>query len=83
MWILRKRQSVCFPPPYVNSQLTHVVEEKLSDEDEESIFIPFSIPQKLPKTFYKQSDPDWQEFVRMSNDEKRSKAVRGTANFGE
>lgn len=54
------------------------MEETQSEEDDEALFIPCSIPQKLPKTFYRQSDPDWQEFVRVSNDEKRSSAVRGT-----
>lgn len=46
-------------------------------DDDASIFIPFQWPQPTTRTFYKQSDPDWQEFVRMSNDEARVNSVRG------
>ncbi len=47
-------------------------------DDEDSLFVAFQYPRKLPQTFYRQSDPEWQEFVRFSFDEERKTAVRGT-----
>lgn len=47
------------------------------EEDEESFFIALSYPQKLPQTFYKSSDPEWLDFVKMSQDEARKDALRG------
>lgn len=48
-----------------------------TDEDMDSWFIPMQYPFPLPRSFYRQSDPEWQEFVKMSWDEDRKNAVRG------
>jgi hypothetical protein len=46
------------------------------EEEEESLFIPLTFPTPLPQQFYARSDPDWQEFIKLSKDSKRQKAVR-------
>lgn len=48
----------------------------LVDDDEDALFIPMQWPTRLPQTYYKQSDPDWQEFVKMSYDDQRKADVR-------
>lgn len=48
-----------------------------TDEDMDSWFIPMQYPFPLPRSFYRHSDPEWQEFVKMSWDEDRKNAVRG------
>lgn len=63
---------------YADMPPVEEIEEAAQSGDEEaSLFVPLQWPQQLPRTYYKQSDPDWQEFVRMSNDEGRANAVRG------
>jgi len=51
-------------------------EDELRSSDV-SVFLPMQYPKQLPQTFYKQSDPEWQEFVKMSWDEPRKEAIRG------
>ncbi|KAF2435846.1 hypothetical protein EJ08DRAFT_729712 [Tothia fuscella] len=50
------------------------------EEDEEgdvdSIFIPFGWPKPQPKTFYKGTDPEWQEFIKFSKDRDKQKDVQ-------
>ncbi|KAI9727968.1 MAG: hypothetical protein M1828_005373 [Chrysothrix sp. TS-e1954] len=49
----------------------------LTQEDTEAgTFIPLWLPQGLPIQPYKQSDPDWQEFQKLSKDSDRGKAVK-------
>ncbi|EME43898.1 hypothetical protein DOTSEDRAFT_71639 [Dothistroma septosporum NZE10] len=62
------------------------VEEEEEDEDEEhegpfyaaetSAFIPMTWATKQPRTFYKGSDPEWQEFVKMAKDKPRHKKIQ-------
>ncbi|KAI5205643.1 hypothetical protein AUEXF2481DRAFT_1851 [Aureobasidium subglaciale EXF-2481] len=51
----------------------------LSDSDfahEDSFFIPMTWAKKLPRSFYKGSDPEWQEFVKVSKDKARHKKIQ-------
>lgn len=55
--------------------------EDLEDSEfafDDSWFIPLTWAQKLPKTFYKGSDPEWQEFVKIAKDQARHKRINGT-----
>lgn len=55
-------------------------EQEESDEDEfadeESTFIPMTWMTKLPRSFYKGSDPEWQEFVKIAKDRPRHKKIQ-------
>jgi hypothetical protein len=44
--------------------------------DESSLFIPLTWTKKLPRSFYKGSDPEWQEFVKVSKDKARHKKIQ-------
>ena len=44
--------------------------------DEDALFIPFSWPKQQPRTFYKGSDPEWQEFIKLSKDPQRHKDIQ-------
>ncbi|KAL1311614.1 hypothetical protein AAFC00_001725 [Neodothiora populina] len=39
--------------------------------EEDSFFIPLTWARKLPRTYYKGSDPEWQEFVKVAKDKPR------------
>lgn len=45
------------------------------EADEDSIFIPMTWAEKLPRTFYKGSDPEWQEFLKVSKNPDRIKTI--------
>ena len=63
--------------------------EELDDETEEdgeemeddgyahpdSTFIPLTWSTKLPRTFYRGSDPEWQEFVKVAKDKPRHSKI--------
>jgi len=55
-------------------------QEEESEEDEfaeeDNTFIPMTWPTKLPRTFYKGSDPEWQEFVKIAKDKPRHKKLQ-------
>lgn len=51
-------------------------EEEEDDADEISLFIPLTWAKKLPRSFYKGSDPEWQEFVKVSKDKARHKKIQ-------
>jgi hypothetical protein len=44
--------------------------------DEDSTFIPMTWATKLPRTFYKGSDPEWREFVKIAKDKPRHKKLQ-------
>ncbi|EDU50784.1 predicted protein [Pyrenophora tritici-repentis Pt-1C-BFP] len=52
-------------------------EEEEEEEEEALLFLPtgFSRPQK--KTFYKGTDPEWQEFRKLATDRPRLEKIRG------
>jgi hypothetical protein len=50
------------------------------DEQEESeaiLFLPTGFSRAKPRQFYKGSDPEWQEFVRIAPDRQRIERIRG------
>jgi len=53
-------------------------EDEFADSD--SWFIPMTWATKLPRTFYKGSDAEWQEFRKMATDNTRQKRIYGRYN---
>jgi len=43
--------------------------------DVDSTFVPLTWAKKLPRTYYKGSDPEWQEFRKIAKDQPRQKKV--------
>lgn len=52
-------------------------EEDLEEEELDPMFIPLGWAKQTKRTFYKGSDPEWQEFVKFSKDHERHKRIRG------
>ena len=44
--------------------------------EEDSTFIPMTWAKKLPRSFYKGSDTEWQEFVKIAKDKPRHKKIQ-------
>lgn len=44
--------------------------------DEDSTFIPLTFPTKSPRAYYRGSDPEWQEFVKVARDKPRHKKIQ-------
>nr|OQO17793.1 hypothetical protein B0A51_15679 [Rachicladosporium sp. CCFEE 5018] len=44
--------------------------------DDENRFIPLTWARALPRTFYKGSDPEWQEFMKVAKDPPRAKKIQ-------
>lgn len=51
-------------------------EEEDEDEDNAIIFLPTGFSRARPRTFYKGSDPEWREFVRLAPDKQRTNRIR-------
>ncbi|KAF2772083.1 hypothetical protein EJ03DRAFT_267283 [Teratosphaeria nubilosa] len=56
-------------------------EEDEEEEDDEmvmegSTFIPMTWGKKMPRTYYKGSDPEWQEFIKVAKDKERHKRIQ-------
>ncbi|KAH9828752.1 hypothetical protein Tdes44962_MAKER09230 [Teratosphaeria destructans] len=58
-------------------------EEEDEDEDEDdemvmegSAFIPMTWGKKMPRTYYKGSDPEWQEFIKVAKNKERHKRIQ-------
>jgi hypothetical protein len=65
--------------PELEIEIQEEGEVQISDSefaDENSLFIPLTWAKKLPRTFYKGSDPEWQEFVKVSKDKARHKKIQ-------
>lgn len=43
--------------------------------EEDSFFIPLTWAWKLPRSYYKGSDPEWQEFVKIAKDQTKHKRI--------
>jgi hypothetical protein len=54
-------------------------EEEDDEEDEETgiIFFPTGLSRPKKKELYRGSDPEWQEFIRIAPDRKRTDRIRG------
>ncbi|KAF2151270.1 hypothetical protein K461DRAFT_295340 [Myriangium duriaei CBS 260.36] len=50
-------------------------EEEEFEGEEDAIFIPLTLAKKLPKEYYKGSDPEWQEFRKIAPDGKRLEKI--------
>ena len=48
-------------------------DKEFGDDD---LFIPLTWGKKMPRTFYKGSDPEWQEFVKVAKDKKRHNDIQ-------
>jgi len=48
------------------------------DVDEGLLFFPTGFSRPKPRTYYRGSDPEWQEFVRLSNDKSRIEKIRSS-----
>ncbi|KAK5172215.1 uncharacterized protein LTR77_003853 [Saxophila tyrrhenica] len=44
--------------------------------DPDSTFIPMTWSKKLPRTYYRGSDPEWQEFIKIAQDRTRHKKIQ-------
>ena len=44
--------------------------------DEESTFIPLTWSTKTARSFYKGSDPEWQEFIKVAKDKSRHRQIQ-------
>lgn len=53
--------------------------DEQDDEDMENVllFLPTGFSRPRPRTFYKGSDPEWQEFKRIATDKDRASKIRG------
>lgn len=48
-----------------------------ADEEPEGLFIPLGFAKPRPRTFYRGSDPEWQEFRKLAPDTKKHTKMRG------
>ncbi|TKA78108.1 hypothetical protein B0A49_01792 [Cryomyces minteri] len=71
----RKRKHPRYPIPKEEGPPTAGKDEE--DYDDDALFIPLGFAQKMPRTYYRGSDPEWQEFIKFAGDSKRYKAVQG------
>lgn len=53
------------------------VEVEDGEELEDGLFIPFGWPKKDAKTFYKGSDPEWKEYMKLAKDQQRQVDIQG------
>jgi hypothetical protein len=58
-------------------------EDDDADEDVEALlFLPTGFSRPKPQTFYRGSDPEWQEFTKLSKDKARAEKIRGRSHDG-
>ena len=70
----------------VETETSQVAENANGEEEDEDFvpdempenawFIPFGWPKQCPKTFYKGSDPEWQEFVALAKNQEKIGLVK-------
>jgi hypothetical protein len=51
-------------------------EDEDEDEAEVLLFFPTGFAREKRRTFYKGSDPEWQEFKKISSDRARAESIR-------
>jgi len=52
-------------------------EDEDEDYDDTLLFLPTGLSRPRPKTFYRGSDPEWQEFRKLASDRPRAEKIRG------
>lgn len=52
--------------------------EEPEEEDDDSVFIPLGWPRYRKGEFYAASDPEWQQFSKISRDSEKLQSLRGT-----
>ena len=57
-------------------QTTSEGSEGSEANEEDTIFIPLGFAYKLPRKFYKGTDPEWQSFIQLSRDKKRCEFLK-------
>lgn len=62
--------------PQVGQEVHDGDEEEAEEVDNALLFLPTGLPRPAPKTFYKGSDPEWQEFKRIAADKGRAEKIR-------
>lgn len=50
--------------------------EEEDEDDGEYTFIPMTWGKQMPREFYRGSDPEWQEFVKVAKDQARRKKIQ-------
>ncbi|KAF1839972.1 uncharacterized protein K460DRAFT_371935 [Cucurbitaria berberidis CBS 394.84] len=62
-----------------NSEPGQEVDEEEDEdyEDDALLFLPTGFSRPRPKTFYRGSDPEWQEFKKLATDRPRVEKIRG------
>jgi hypothetical protein len=58
------------------SKPTSMLSEGEEDDEEESIFIPMTWAIPVAREYYRGSDPEWQEFIRIARDKPRHKKIQ-------
>lgn len=51
-------------------------EDDEEDGDDALLFFPTGFSRAKPQTYYKGSDPEWQEFIRIAPDKERTQRIR-------
>ncbi|KAH3945540.1 hypothetical protein HBI81_083440 [Parastagonospora nodorum] len=69
--------------PASPSAIGGATEEEEDDDDTEDIllFLPTGFSRPSPRTFYKGSDPEWQEFKKLATDRPRVEKIRNELIF--
>lgn len=52
-------------------------EEDEEEYDDALLFLPTGLSRPTPKKFYRGSDPEWQDFIKMAKDKPRVEKIRG------
>jgi len=61
------------------NQEAQEIEQDLSDED--AMFIPLTWANKLPREYYKASDPEWKAFRELAKDKDKIKNISGKSHL--
>lgn len=80
-----KQQSKRLGSPISDEDEAEESSEEVEEDDEEEeeyddalIFLPTGFSRPKPRTFYRGSDPEWQEFRKLATDRPRMEKIRST-----
>lgn len=59
-----------------SSSSSSLEDQEEADDEEDYVFIPMTWGKLLPREFYRGSDPEWQEFVKIAKDKPRHKKIQ-------